>query len=310
MHRREVSDRPPAVSVLICVLNGESVIGQQLDALAEQVTDFPWEVVVADNGSTDGTRNLVQRRAADFPVPLRLVDAGGRRGVSHARNVAARGAHAELLAYCDADDEVRTGWVAAARQALESATVIAGVNREMLDPIQADAPVLNPHVMQGVGVLQGCNFGVRRSVFFDVGGFDESLPPYGNDDGEFALRLRAAGHVVDAAPDMEIYFRRTVGLRARLRKVYNAGIAEAVVWHRHRDRFSTFLQPRSLLGELVTWPLLVARATIAGQAPPRDKIARGLVVRWAHVVGYVTWVRPNRMGPPRLAVDEAVTELT
>ena len=300
----------PVVSVLICVLNGAAVIGRQLDALAAQESDVPWEVVVADNGSTDETRELVRGRAAGFPVPLRLVDASARRGVSHARNIAARAARGRYLAYCDCDDEVRPGWVTAAGHALSGAPAIAGVNREMLDPPRPDAPVLNPQVLGGVGTLQGCNFGVRRDVFFEIGGFDESLPPYGNDDGEFAIRLRKAGHQVAAAPDMEIYFRKTVGVRSRLRKVYNAGLAEIVIWHRHHDPSEPRLRPLGLVRDVALWPVLVMVAALQGQAPSREKIARGAVLRWAHLVGYFTWIRPDKVGPARLAADEPVTELT
>lgn len=72
----ELEDSTPFdLSVVICVLNGAHVIGEQLNALREQEADIRWEVVVADNGSTDDTLGVVTGAAEDFPVPLRLVDA-------------------------------------------------------------------------------------------------------------------------------------------------------------------------------------------------------------------------------------------
>lgn len=307
---RHVDSHPPKASVLICVLNGEDVIDRQLDALAAQHTDFPWEVVVADNGSRDRTRDLVLRRATSFPVPLRLVDASDRRGVGHARNIAARGARGTLLIYCDSDDEVRPGWLQAAALGLSSAPAVVGLNRELLEPPRADAPILNPQILQGVCSVQTCNFGVRSDVFFAIGGFDETLPPYGGEDTEFAIRLRTAGYQVIAAPEMEIFFRRTVDLKSRLRKVYSAGIAEVVVWHRHRNIFAPHLRPAALVRDLLTWPFTIAVTTFTGRRLPPEKIARGTVVRCAHLVGYLTWVLPDKAGPVQPVSREPVRELS
>jgi cellulose synthase/poly-beta-1,6-N-acetylglucosamine synthase-like glycosyltransferase len=61
----------PTVSVVIPVLNGAATLGRQLEALAGQTYDQPWEIVVADNGSTDGTVELVEawtRPAAGAPT--------------------------------------------------------------------------------------------------------------------------------------------------------------------------------------------------------------------------------------------------
>jgi cellulose synthase/poly-beta-1,6-N-acetylglucosamine synthase-like glycosyltransferase len=98
-----------AFSAIVPVLNGVETIGEMLDALAEQKTSSQWEVVVADNGSSDGTRDLVRSRARDFPVPLRLIDASAVTGVAFARNAGALAASGVGIAFCDADDRVGGG---------------------------------------------------------------------------------------------------------------------------------------------------------------------------------------------------------
>src|SRR5688500_9296124 len=97
-------------SVVVPVRDGAATIGEQLAALAQQ--DFPgsWEVVVADNGSRDGTADVV-RSFRDRLPGLRLVDASARPGASHARNAGAAAATGEVLAFCDADDVVDPGWL-------------------------------------------------------------------------------------------------------------------------------------------------------------------------------------------------------
>lgn len=100
------------LSVIIPCLNAERTIGEQLAALAAQRWSERWEVIVADNGSTDGTLEVVRRFAGRLPE-LRVVDASQRRGSGYARNRGAAVARGEWLAFCDADDVVAPGWVAA-----------------------------------------------------------------------------------------------------------------------------------------------------------------------------------------------------
>lgn len=297
-----VSDTRLDLSVVLIVLNGAPWIGQQLEALARQVgAGGAWEVVVADNGSTDGTQDIVLSRSTTFPVPLRLADASGRPGVSHARNIGASAARGTSLAFCDCDDIVADGWVASAVAALREGPCVVGFNRELTSPQNPDAKLLNPGGLVGRGV-QGCNFGVRREVYFSVGGFDESLPPYGCDDSEFSLRLLSHGHVISPAPGMDLYFRQTVGLRRTLRKVYLSGIAETVVWSRHPDAFASPLRLSTVVLEFVLWPVWAFRhARVRGLS--RRALARSAVTAAAHVTGYWTWIRGRRAGPALLVFD-------
>jgi glycosyltransferase involved in cell wall biosynthesis len=105
------------VSVVLPVRNAESTIGAQLQALAEQ--DYPgeWEVVVADNESTDRTRLIIQSWNDRIPS-LTIVDANGPRQQSHALNCGVRAARGVHLLFCDADDVVDTSWITAMTSAL------------------------------------------------------------------------------------------------------------------------------------------------------------------------------------------------
>ncbi|WP_115297382.1 glycosyltransferase family 2 protein [Dermacoccus nishinomiyaensis] len=134
----------PDLSVIICVLNGAHVIRQQLDALRAQRSRIRWEVIVADNGSTDDTRDVVEGIARNFPVPLRVIDASAKKGAGAARNSGAQESRARFLAFCDCDDQVAEGWVQAAHDGLLAHDVVAGLNREMREPFDPDAPILNP----------------------------------------------------------------------------------------------------------------------------------------------------------------------
>lgn len=296
----------PELSVVVCVLDGEPWIGRQLDALRGQHDPgAPWEVVVADNGSTDGTVELVQAEAMDFPVPLRVVDASDLRSVGHARNVGALAARGALLAFCDCDDVVAQDWVREARAALAEAHVAMGLIRELKDPIDPDARIVNPGCVVGTGIMSG-NFAMRRAAFLDVGGFDVSLPPWGCEDSEFAIRVRARGHPITPAPTMLMYFRPTTGLRGTLRKIYRSGQAEVVVWERHPDRYDP-ATPGRLIRGLLVWPRDMLAARRAGGLGPQS-VARSLITRVAHLTGWWTLLRGGRLGPPRLVGAPAAGE--
>jgi glycosyltransferase involved in cell wall biosynthesis len=191
-HERDMSD-PPTISVVVPVLNGMPWIEHQLLALSTQDVPGEWEVVVADNGSEDGTLSCVQRWC-DRDSRFHLLDASARRGAAAARNLAVLSARGSLLAFCDADDVVRPGWVAAMGAALVDADVVAGAfDFGALDGAHGLPPV--PAATRQLGFLPfglSANLAVRREVFETVHGFDEDLSP--EEDVDLCWRLQLAAY--------------------------------------------------------------------------------------------------------------------
>src|SRR4051794_9763721 len=114
----------PQLSVIIACRDAQDVLGVQLAALAGQESPVPWEVLICDNGSTDRTVALAETWADR--LPLRVVDAAGIAGAGPARNAGVQAARGEWLAFCDADDEVGDGWLAAVCGALAEHPFVAG----------------------------------------------------------------------------------------------------------------------------------------------------------------------------------------
>src|SRR5690606_34073255 len=133
-HAPMTADLPtPEASVVIAAFNAERTLGEQLAALSRQAVRFPWEVLVCDNGSTDGTVAVVTEWQGRLPQ-LRLVDASARRGPGAARNAGAARALSPLLLFCDADDVVADDWLAPLHGALQREVFVTGNSRR---------PVLN-----------------------------------------------------------------------------------------------------------------------------------------------------------------------
>jgi len=94
----------PKVSVCVITYNHENYIRKCLQSIVDQEVNFDFEVIVGDDGSTDGTRAIVQEFADKYPNMI--------RAVLHERNVGATKnylnvhglARAELVCHCDGDD--------------------------------------------------------------------------------------------------------------------------------------------------------------------------------------------------------------
>lgn len=212
------------LTIIIAAKNASDVIGHQLDALVAQEWSGGWEIVVADNGSTDDTAAIV--RSYDQPHPnVRLVDASDAPGAGHARNAAMAQSNSDAFAFCDADDVVEPGWVAAMGEALREHECVGGRNLfDLLNPpwLQSAFYAEPPDRLETfAGVFPfaaTCNLGVHRDVIDNVGGFDESFRT--GEDIELCLRIWAGGHTIAFLPRAIVQYRyrpslKTLWLRSR-----------------------------------------------------------------------------------------------
>src|SRR5947209_5334013 len=102
----------PLVSVIVATRNREALLSQTLDALACQ--DWPrnrLEIVVADNGSTDGTRVVIAAVARRLGAPATQYLYVDRPGKSHAVNAALVRARGEIVAFADDDVLLERAWI-------------------------------------------------------------------------------------------------------------------------------------------------------------------------------------------------------
>lgn len=249
-----VSPLPCFASVIIPAKNAEQTLGEQLEALVAQVAEFPWEILVVDNGSTDRTPQIVETYRASFPA-LRLIRCE-RPGANAARNEGVMNASAERLLFCDADDCVAPGWVAALAAGLESYELVGGhIDNDSFDrgymPGHPDyLPVIGRFLPRAIAA----NLGVRRSAWAEVGGFSETYQ-YGSTDTEFCWRVQLAGFRLGYVPEASVAYRARMSLKGAARKAYLTGKARPLLY---RD-FRRFGMPRSsVAAALVNWVRLIA----------------------------------------------------
>jgi glycosyltransferase involved in cell wall biosynthesis len=225
------------LSVVIPCRDAARHLPQLLAALADERPGVPWEVVVVDNGSRDGTRALAERWAGRLPV--RVVDASERPGAWYARNAGAAAARGDHLLFLDSDDLITPGYLAAMRAGLEGDQLVAARldSRTLNEGWSADS---RPEaVVDGLfdhfdflPYAPTCTLGVRRSAFERLGGF---APVPFAEDVDFSWRAQLAGLVLRPVPEAVVRYRYRQGLRALVGQARRYGAAQALLHRRYRD---------------------------------------------------------------------------
>jgi glycosyltransferase involved in cell wall biosynthesis len=212
-----MTSAPEAVSVVIPAHNASGTIGMQLEALARQTYRGALEILVVDNDSNDDTAAIARSWTAQLPG-LVLIEAKERRSPSYARNTGIAAASNDIVLACDADDVVDVDWVRELATTLADADLADG---STLDWDGGALPESEPERFGTGGfgflpALAGCNFGVRRSAWEALGGFDESLRTC--EDIDFAWRAQLAGFELAHAPRAVVFYRVDTRSESLIRK--------------------------------------------------------------------------------------------
>ncbi|AZA08244.1 glycosyltransferase [Corynebacterium pseudopelargi] len=186
-------DQAPELSVVIATHNRATVIQDQLNALAGQDIAARMELIVVNNCSSDNSYAVVERwleHHADVFYRALQLRADDRPSLSYARNTGLALAKGEVVAFVDDDDVVLPGWGRAYCDAL------AHSDKEQLAGgyfYINGATRVGGEQRFGIWFAQGSCCAARRDLLERVGGFNESLPAYGGEDVELAVRCFKQG---------------------------------------------------------------------------------------------------------------------
>jgi glycosyltransferase involved in cell wall biosynthesis len=261
-----------STAVIVTTYNRPDALALVLAGYFAQ-THRDFELLIADDGSTDDTRALVMEHAARAPIPLHHVwqeDTGFRPGA--ARNRAAAATQAEYLIFADGDCVptpefvarhlalAERGWFLSGNRVLLSRKFTGEVlaarmavhdwraARWMRHWVKRDVNRLLPLMQRGDGVwrkrharewegVKTCNLSMWREDFARVNGFDENYSGWGLEDSDLAIRLIHAGVLHKSARFATPVFH---------------------LWHRENDR-SRLTENRRLLDNIIASNRTVAR---------------------------------------------------
>ncbi|WP_034619541.1 glycosyltransferase family 2 protein [Chitinibacter tainanensis] len=215
------------ISIVVSTYNRPDALEAVLTGLSNQSNSkaIAWEVIVADDGSSKETKEAIQRIAQSFPTKLTHIwheDKGFR--LAAIRNLSVQHAAGEYIVFIDGDCIPMHDFLEKSKKIAERNYVVAG-NRILLNQEQTSRILSNPasyfnpsltkwftlylqkksnklfpklRIPLGVlrkarstkwEILKGCNIGVWKTDFIQIGGFDESFSGWGHEDSDFAIRL-------------------------------------------------------------------------------------------------------------------------
>jgi len=242
------------LSVIIPCYNAADTLTDQLDAFLSQYSDKAWELIVADNGSTDNTLQIVEKYCEQL-ANMEIIDASEIRGAGFARNKGAKAARGDLLAFVDADDQVGSGWIDVIFNALQKHDFVAsrfehqklstsilskkrgGPQRNGLQPYTY--PSYYPH-------SGGSGLAVKRWLHEKVGGFDESLPRL--QDTDYCWRIQLQG--------TQLYFEEAAVVHVRPKESLSEMYRQSYVWGEYNvlmyKKYEKFGMPRLSFGDVTS----------------------------------------------------------
>jgi glycosyltransferase involved in cell wall biosynthesis len=213
-------DGKTMISFIIPAFNEEQLLGGTLAAIdaAGRALGEPFEIVVADDASTDRTAAIALEHGA------RVVSVRNRQ-IAATRNAGAQAANGEMFIFVDADTVVTAGAVRGAVQAMRRGAVGGGSSFRFDGRVPLYARILATialYVYRAARLASGCFLFCKREAFHAVGGFDERL--FGAEECYMSLALRRQGrfvvlreHVITSGRKLRAYSAREIlGLLARL----------------------------------------------------------------------------------------------
>jgi glycosyltransferase involved in cell wall biosynthesis len=193
----------PKISVIIPARNEERYIGGALDQLSLQDCSNVYEVIVVDNGSSDGTAD----KAVSFGAEVVRED---RKGTQFARETGRKKAKGEILAYLDADCIPPRNWLKNGAAYFDDAAIagvsgpydyydakffyrlFSGIIHRRIFPY---LHYLIHDALQAGAMMIGGNAFLKAEAMERIGGFDTSIAFYG-DDADTGCRLAASGRLL------------------------------------------------------------------------------------------------------------------
>lgn len=221
---RQVEPILSDLSVIVLSHNRVEEVAARLDSLCPAAEETGYELIIVDNASTDGTRELLKRAGSRYKS-LRVVLNDENVGVAEGRNSGSRIAQGRYLLFIDDDTSISIEDIMLLRAHLADNPHIGVVSPRVIHTASGVAQNEHGDVVRNVGNYHGACHIVRGEVLRKIGYVDPKCT-FGGEELDVSIRVRSLGYEVVYLPTVDVYhnsFAREGGagrLRRRMR-MYN-----------------------------------------------------------------------------------------
>lgn len=278
----------PRVAVAVSTYQRAHMLPRLVAALEKQTLDVDeFEVVIADNGATDGTAGVLAELVAKSSLNITTVTADVNRGPAAGRNLAWRQAQAPIVAFTDDDCVPTPQWLEHGLQLMECDDHRVVVGRTAPPPEDerlSHRPFSRTVRVEDARFFPTCNTWFRRVDLEAAEGFDEQFDEPAGEDTDLGLRVTEAGAVATFGPDVLVHHPvRPSDFWAAVHETLRwTGIPRVIALHPHR---------RDLLHHRVFWKESHPYALLAAFGLP---LARGHGVTALALAAPYAWYRTRR----------------
>ncbi|HEV8265528.1 MAG TPA: glycosyltransferase [Gemmatimonadales bacterium] len=227
------------ISVVVCTYNGARTLRDCLEGL-RRLAYPPCEVIVVDDGSTDGTPAIARE------YECRLIRTANR-GLANARNTGLAAAQGEIVAYIDDDAYPDPDWLTYLAATFLSTSHVGVGGPNVAPPgdgwiaeCVARAPGGPVHVLlndRDAEHIPGCNMAFRKTCLEAIGGFDPQFHAAG-DDVDVCWRLQERGWTLGFQPAALVWHHRRNSVRTYWKQQIGYGRAEAMLERKWPEKYN------------------------------------------------------------------------
>jgi len=240
--------------VVITVRNEAHHIAQLLESLLAQ--EGPFEVVLVDAQSRDGTREIAETFARRHPGVVRVFERTGSRGIG--RNAGVQEARGEWVAFIDGDCFADSQWLKNLREGLARSPVVAG--RTVVVGKHPYGQLERVELLQmGFDVtFPSCNLAYRRELFLRLGGFDPRFITA--EDIDLNMRAVQAGASIVFIPSAVVYHHMRATFVRFLYQAFWNGYGRKQLTEKHGSLWGRYRVRRLIAGQrgAIAWARLSA----------------------------------------------------
>jgi len=253
----EAGAEPPFISVVVTVKNEARHLHRLLDSL--RVQEPPFEVVLVDALSRDGTWEIAGEFARAEPERFRIFQRYGSRGIG--RNTGAEKARGTHLAFTDGDCIADSRWLAEIRKGFARSRIVAGRSVAIGSPHYVDLERVELYQQGNDVTFPSCNLGYEKALFQAIHGFDPRLITA--EDIDLNLRAVLTGASILYVPEAQIYHHVRSNFVRFLYQAFWNGYGRKQLTEKHGSLWGNYRYSRLLHDQRtpIAWMRLAAAMT-------------------------------------------------